>query len=144
MHLKCFGRPHRSRLIRASGSFRHAAYQNEPEGLRDQFRLALSEHPPEGLPPVAELAEKIEALRAANPVESTQERTVRKAARAERQVVARIRERMTQETTPVVKRGEPPVAAIVVKKAPVDEPPAAPPAAVIVMPEPFNPVNGHA
>jgi hypothetical protein len=75
--------------------FAHTAYKDELEGLRDQLRLGLSEHPPEGLPPVAELAEKIKALREANTVEAVPERTgARKAVRAERSVTARIRERM--------------------------------------------------
>ena len=42
---------------------------------------------------MAELAEKIKALRAANTVEAAPERVVRKAVRAERPVTARIRER---------------------------------------------------
>jgi hypothetical protein len=42
-------------------------------GSRDQLKLGLSEHPPEGLPPVAELAEKIKPLREANTVEAAPE-----------------------------------------------------------------------
>jgi hypothetical protein len=62
--------------------------------LRDKFKHGPSEYPPEGLHSVAELAEKIEASRAANTVEAAPERTVRKAVKAERPVTARIRERI--------------------------------------------------
>jgi N12 class adenine-specific DNA methylase len=125
--------------------FAHAAYKNELEGLRDQLRAGLSEHPPEGLPPVAELAEKIKALREANTVEAAPERTVRKAARAERPVTARIRERIGEQA-PVEVVDEPVPAET--KREPVqkpEEPPASPPSpAMIVMPEPTKPENGHA
>jgi hypothetical protein len=48
--------------------------------------------------PVAELAERIKALRAANTVEAAPERTgTRKAARAERPVTARIRARLGEQ-----------------------------------------------
>lgn len=125
---------------RLGRTFQHAAYKDELEGVRDHLRLALSEHPPEGLPPVSELAEKIKGLREANTVEATPERAVRKAVRAERPVTARIRERLTQEV-PQVKE---PAEVHTVLPAPVEEPPAAPPAAVIAMPEPVKPVIGYA
>ena len=50
--------------------FAHEEYASQLADLRDQLKLGLSEHPPEGLPPVAELAEKIKALREANTVEA--------------------------------------------------------------------------
>src|SRR3954452_22279264 len=82
--------------------FAHAAYMDELTGLRDQLKLGLSEHPPEGLPPVAELAEKIKVLREANTVEAAPERTgARKAARAERPVTARIRAKLGEQAVEV-------------------------------------------
>lgn len=123
--------------------FAHEAFMRELADLRDLLKIGLSEHPPEGSTPVAELAERIRALREANTVEAAPERTVRKATRAERPVTARIRERMAEE--PVQVAPEP--AAVEVKQEPVqkpEEPPASPPAAVIAMPEQFRPVNGHA
>ena len=123
---------------RLGRTFEHAAYKDELEGLRDQLRLGLSEHPPEGLPPVSELAEKIKALREANTVEAAPERTVRKAARAERPVVARIRERLgsvelAQEPTsrPVEEKPEP-----MKEPEPVQQP--IPEPVVIAMPEPVK------
>ena len=79
---------------RLGRSFEQAAYKYEQEGLCDQLRLVLSKHPLVGLPPAAELAGKIEAVRAANTIEAAPERTVRKAVRAERPLTARIMERM--------------------------------------------------
>jgi hypothetical protein len=103
----------------------------------------LSEHPPEGLPPVAELAELIKALREANTVEAATERTgTRKAARAEHPVTARIRERMAEEPVQVA----PGPATVEGKPEPVqkpEEPPASPPAAVNAMPEPVRLVDGY-
>ena len=53
-------------------------------GLRDQLKIGLSEHPTEGATPVAELAERIRALRDANTVEVAPVRTgTRKTTRAE-------------------------------------------------------------
>ena len=114
--------------------FAHESFKSRLAELRDQLRLGLSEHPPEGLPPVAELAGRIQALRAANTVEAAPERTgARKSVRAERTVTARIRERL----------GEPPAAkteeAVVEKKPKPEMPPASPPAAVIALPEPVKP-----
>ena len=79
---------------RLGKSFEHEGYQEELQVLRDKLRLGLSEKPPEGGEPVAELAGKIKALREANTDEAAPERTMRRAARAERPVTARIRERL--------------------------------------------------
>ena len=120
--------------------FEHSAYKDDLEGLRDQLRAGLSEHPPEGSTPVAELAERIKALREANTVEAAPERTgTRKAVRAERPVTARIR----------AKLGEQPVAEAVEEPAPVPvevrpEPVPEPAPVVIAMPEPVRTANGHA
>jgi hypothetical protein len=43
--------------------FAHEGFMRELADLRDQLRLGLSGHPPEGATPVAELAERIKALR---------------------------------------------------------------------------------
>jgi hypothetical protein len=64
--------------------------------LRDRLKVGLSEHAPDGGESVAELAEKIKALRESVTVEAAPERAVRKAARAERPVTARIRERRAE------------------------------------------------
>ena len=82
---------------RVGKPFAHAEYMSQLSDLRDQLKLGLSEHPPEGLTPVSELAERIKALREANTVEVAPERAVRKAARAERPVTARIRERIGEQ-----------------------------------------------
>jgi hypothetical protein len=104
----------------------HAGYMSQSSDLGEQLGLGLSEHPPEGLPPVAELAERIKALREANTVEAAPERAgTRKAAGAERPVTARIRERMAEE--PVKVAPEP--ATVEGKPEPVqkpEEPPALP------------------
>jgi len=88
---------------------------------------------PEG-PTVAELAVRIGELRAVNAVQAVPERTVRKAARAERPVAARIRAKPAER--PVVEEPAP----VEVVREP--EPPVAPPATVIAMPEPSR--NGQA
>jgi hypothetical protein len=121
------------------GGVRKTLTKDELEGLRDQLKLGLSEHPPEGATPVAELAEQISALREANTVEAAPVQTgTRKTTRAEVPVTARIRARGVEQA---------PVETAEVKPESVqnpEEPPAAPPAAVIAMPEPFRPMNGHA
>ena len=146
--------------------FAHEGYLRELTDLRDQLKLGLSEHPPDGLTPVAELAEKIKALREANTVEATPERTVRKAARAERPVTARIRGRLGKQPVVQVERetaGQPEFGRSIENVQEVqikgisaghadqrandrvetnpEEPPAAPLVAVIALPEPTKP--GH-
>jgi hypothetical protein len=145
-------RDYESRLGRP---FEHGEYMGQLADLRDRLKEGLlekaqQEPKPEG-PSVAELAQRIGELRAANAVEAAPERTVRKAVRAERPVVARIRERMGEqpviEAEPVVVESpasveEKPAQTRNPEPAPVPEPPATPPAAVIAMPEPAR--NGHA
>jgi hypothetical protein len=100
------------------------------------------EQAPDG-PSVAELAERIGALREANTVEAAPERTARKAARAERPVVARIRERAGERSADAVQE---PVAVRAESKPEFaqkpEEPPATAPAALIAIPEPIR--NGDA
>jgi hypothetical protein len=122
--------------------FAHEAFMSELANLRDQLKLGLSEHPPEGLPPVAELAERIGALRAANTVEAAPERTLRKAARAERPVTERIGEWIGEIGPVAVAEEATQVAAI---EPPAEDKPAPFPdlePVVIRMPE--KPMNGHA
>jgi N12 class adenine-specific DNA methylase len=79
---------------RLGAVFAYERYMNRLADLRDRLRQGLSERPPEGGEPVADLAEKIEALRAENAVEGMEERAgVRKAVRTQRQEIARIRAR---------------------------------------------------
>ena len=112
---------------RLGNPFQHEEYANQLADLRDQLQLGLSEHPPAGSTPMAELAERIRALRASVTVEAAPERVTRKVTRAERPVTARIRER----------RGE-------VKAEPVAESrPAEPPTLVIPMPVPTKPTVDH-
>jgi len=87
--------------------------------------------PPEGSTPTADLAEKIQALRAANMVEAAPERTgARKALMAERPCDGGIRERMGEQPVAETKTEEP-IAATIEEKPTPEEPPASPPAAVI-------------
>ena len=72
--------------------FQHAAYPTERTQLRHKLKAGLAGVPPgEGeAPDVAELAEKIKTLKAANTVEVAPQRAARKAC-AEEPVTARIR-----------------------------------------------------
>ncbi len=79
---------------RAGQPFPHAAYLDQLAALRDQLKAGLSgAEPKEGEPTVAELAEKIKALRAANSVEAAPTRTAMRRLTAEEPVTARIRRR---------------------------------------------------
>ena len=128
---------------RVGKPFAHAEYMSQLSDLRDQLRLGLSEKPPEGQTPVAELAERIKALREANTVEAAPERTgTRKAARAERPVTARIRERIGDKPVEAVQ--EPVAAAVEPFKEPEPARQAEPEPVVIPMPEPVKTLNGHA
>ena len=61
-------RDYEARLGRA---FAHDAYLAELTGLRDQLKAGLSQATPEpGTPPVAELAERIKALKAAHTIDA--------------------------------------------------------------------------
>ena len=77
--------------------FPHDAYLAELTGLRDQLKSGLSgataEQGAAPLPTVAELAERIKALKAAHTIEATPQRTGTRHASAEEPVTARIRRR---------------------------------------------------
>ena len=76
--------------------FTHDAYLAELTSLRDELKAALSEAAPErqSLPPAAETARRIQALKAAHVVEATLERPPTRSTRtAEEPVTTRIRRR---------------------------------------------------
>jgi N12 class adenine-specific DNA methylase/tRNA G46 methylase TrmB len=74
--------------------FPHAAYLDQLAALRDQLKAGLSgTAPQEGEPTVAELAERIKALKAAYTIEATPQRTANRRTGAEEPVTARIRRR---------------------------------------------------
>jgi hypothetical protein len=83
--------------------FAHDAYLSELTGLRDQLKDGLSSAGRENAgrdgPGVSELAEQIKALKAANSVESTPQRIVRRATSAEEPITVRIRRR--HEASPI-------------------------------------------
>jgi hypothetical protein len=102
--------------------FAQESFVKELADLRDQLKLMLSEYPPEGSKPVAELAERIKALREANTVEAAPKRTgARKAVRAERPVTARIRARLSEQA---MEEAEEPTQSPVEVKTELVEPPA--------------------
>ena len=78
--------------------FAHAEYERELADLRDRLKLGLSEKAAEAdKESVAELAERIKALRAAHTVEAAPERLgTRKALRAEMPVTTRIRKQIEE------------------------------------------------
>jgi hypothetical protein len=81
--------------------FPHAEYASQLTGLRDRLKAALSgAEQKEGEPTIAELAERIKALRAANTVEATTERTATRRLPAEEPVRTRIRRRVDTCDTP--------------------------------------------
>ncbi|MGH9644999.1 MAG: hypothetical protein ACRD3Q_21560, partial [Terriglobales bacterium] len=77
--------------------FLHDAYLSELSTLRDQLKAGLSSaaHEPEkkARQNVAEIAERIKALKSAHNIEATQQRTQQKKSTAEEPVTARIRRR---------------------------------------------------
>jgi hypothetical protein len=77
--------------------FLHDAYLTELTALRDQLKAGLSAtaHQPDNQegPSVADLAEKIKALKAANTIEATPHRVRQKRSTGEEPVTARIRRR---------------------------------------------------
>jgi hypothetical protein len=84
--------------------FGHAEYLSQLTDLRDQLKAGLSSDvQPEGAVSVAELAERIKALRTAHTVEAGPERTAMGHASAEVPVTARIlRHREVRELKPTV------------------------------------------
>ena len=74
--------------------FAHDAYLAELTDLRDELKAALSEAAPQSLPPAAEVAQRIQALKAAHAVEAIPERPGTRSTRtAEEPVTTRIRRR---------------------------------------------------
>jgi len=84
--------------------FAHDAYLAELAGLRDQLRTGLSSATPQpGAEPglgIAELAERIKALKAANSIEAAPERSGKRRSSAEEPVTARIRRRAESIANP--------------------------------------------
>jgi Helicase conserved C-terminal domain len=82
--------------------FLHDAYLSELTCLRDQLKIGLSAtaytHDDEAGPSVAEIAEKIKALKAAHSIEATPQRARQKHSSAEEPVTARIRRRTEANT----------------------------------------------
>jgi len=77
---------------RVGQPFPHDAYLSQLAALRDQLKSGLSgAQPQEGEPTVAELAERIKALKAAHSIEATPQRVRQKRSSAEEPVTARIR-----------------------------------------------------
>jgi hypothetical protein len=77
---------------RVGQAFTHAAYLDQIAALRDKLKAGLSgSEQKEGEPTVAELAEKIKALRAANTVEAAPTRAATRRLSAEEPVTLRIR-----------------------------------------------------
>jgi hypothetical protein len=90
-------RDYRARL---GQPFAHEDYLRELTDLRDRLKAGLSQAAPEpGAPPVpvAELAERIKALKSAHTIEAAPERTAPRRIAAEEPVTARIRRRTAQE-----------------------------------------------
>jgi len=87
---------------RVGQPFAHAGYLERLAALRDQLKTGLSgAERKEGEPTVADLAERIKALRAENTVEAAPERTATRRVSAEEPVTARIRRRAEEPTTAV-------------------------------------------
>jgi N12 class adenine-specific DNA methylase/predicted RNA methylase len=85
---------HRDHEARLGRPFAHDAYLAELTALRDQLKAGLSQATPEpGTPPVAELAGRIKALKAAHTIDAAPERTATRRIAAEEPVTARIRRR---------------------------------------------------
>jgi hypothetical protein len=82
---------------RLGSPFCHDSYLTELTALRDQLKAGLSGGTPEpnseALPDVAQLAERIKALKASNTIEAAPERVERRRHAGETPVTARIRKR---------------------------------------------------
>jgi hypothetical protein len=105
--------------------FYHTGYMQELTDLRDQLKSGLSQRPPEGQVPVAELAERIKMPRSENAVEAAPVRK-RVAARGVRPVTTRVREMVEPRETEV-------------KAVPSAKPtPVGPPLAPVESPKPIE------
>jgi hypothetical protein len=117
-------RDHEARIGRP---FVHDAYLSELTGLRDQLKTGLSQATPEpGSAPVAELAERIKALKATQTIDAAPERTATRRIAAEEPVTARIRRRAP--LAPVV---EPVAEAVTPPAATKSEEPIEPPSVMV-------------
>jgi N12 class adenine-specific DNA methylase len=88
---------------RMGQAFRHEAYLCELTRLRDQLKAKLSAGHDSGEdrgPTTSELAERIKALKAANTIETAQQRVQRKQVAAEEPITARIRRRQEIHPAP--------------------------------------------
>jgi hypothetical protein len=116
-------RDHQARLGRP---FPHEEYLSQLADLRDQLKAGLSQATPEpGLPSVAELAERIKALKAAHTIDAAPERTASRCIAGEEPVTSRIRRRIDLPAAP----------------EPAPEPPMAAPPAPSVPASPEEPVS---
>ena|ERR1019366_7428298 len=89
--------------------FAHEDYLKDLTKLRDELKAGLAGGVPEEgkeKPSVAELADKIKQLRAANTVEASPQRTAKRQVSAEMPVTARIRCRTEEEPDTVVDDAE--------------------------------------
>jgi N12 class adenine-specific DNA methylase len=90
-------RDHQARLGQA---FPHDGYLAELTGLRDQLKAGLSQTTPEAGTepvPIADISERIKALKAAHTIDAAPERNAPRRITAEEPVTARIRRRNAQE-----------------------------------------------
>ncbi len=129
---------------RVGTEFSHCEYLRQLTDLREQLKLGLSEKPPEGGTPVADMAERIKALRAENTVEAAPVRAgTRKAARAEVPVTARIKRKAVIEVDQMDEPDGGSSGNRRVMEKPVGDAgqPAEP--VTITLPTPANRSNGH-
>jgi len=122
-------RDHEARLGR---TFTHNDYQEELAGLRDLLKAGLSQATPapgSEAVPVASLAERIKALKAAHTIDAAPTRTATRRINAEMPVTARIRRRIEPAQAIEPEDGKtPPSPAEPIIPKPSDEPP--PPAEI--------------
>jgi N12 class adenine-specific DNA methylase len=83
---------------RLGAPFPHGAYKAELTALRDQLKAGLSQATPEpGALPVADIAERIKALKSGHTIDAAPTRTAARRLAAEEPVTARIRRRAETE-----------------------------------------------
>jgi N12 class adenine-specific DNA methylase len=115
-------RDYEARLGRA---FPHDAYLAELTGLRDQLKAGLSQATPEpGTPSVAELADRIKALKAVHTIDAAPERTASRRISGEQPVTARIRHRTVQAPA-IESPAEPETATPLAEAIPPEDAPSA-------------------
>jgi hypothetical protein len=91
--------------------FAHEAYLHKLIALRDQLKTGLSAATPEPgselLPTVAEFAEQIKALKAANTIEGTPQRAGQRSSSAEEPITTRIRRRTESRNALSTRKSDP-------------------------------------